>query len=523
MRAVLCSSISAPLYCTPARNGGTVYWIAHTLSPINERAVRATGVSGISGDAVLVESAEYGPLQLARFLPGSSAGGKTTPPPETASLAGSCVHKRATGNREELPESDTCEHVECSHKRGLSEHSGSTPVLESSCEETPGSKAHSHPGKRLRGSQCERDASVELQQRQARDSLVHGTASACELDSLVEVGSVLSAPSNSSGVARVSLNLSTETVHSIESNDSDHCSHLSVAPSSICRSAGAHSHHPDSTYSHHSEGASAIHTSTEHLHQARSDIEHLSPAHNSRCEISSGVAKPSCEVGVENEGRAFSQGRSMDSLSIGELQMVFSFLGFSDLSTASAVCKLWRMSIAEDEPLLKSLVIRRRMFQPAIAPPAPRRTKFLCGTHPLPFVLIRAAEAGNVPAMVLVAEEMERQGQRPKALDWWKKAARKGDQGSQYRIGEAYYRGDSEWPQDGEEALIWLNRAAKFAHGDAGLSAAAGLLLGYMHLDGEGIAAPNNTEAVRWFRFAAELGNREAEKTLGWLWNTGQF
>lgn len=34
MRAVLCSSSSAPLYCTPARNGGTVYWIAHTLSPV---------------------------------------------------------------------------------------------------------------------------------------------------------------------------------------------------------------------------------------------------------------------------------------------------------------------------------------------------------------------------------------------------------------------------------------------------------------------------------------------------------
>jgi TPR repeat protein len=41
---------------------------------------------------------------------------------------------------------------------------------------------------------------------------------------------------------------------------------------------------------------------------------------------------------------------------------------------------------------------------------------------------MKAAEVGNVPAMVLVAEEMERQGRRPKALEWWKKAARKGDQ-----------------------------------------------------------------------------------------------
>jgi hypothetical protein len=48
-------------------------------------------------------------------------------------------------------------------------------------------------------------------------------------------------------------------------------------------------------------------------------------------------------------------------------------------------------------------------------------------------------------------------------------------QGSQYRVGEAYYRGDSEWPQDGEEALIWLNRAAKYVNGDKAISGAAGV------------------------------------------------
>jgi hypothetical protein len=37
MRAILCSTGNAPLYCTPARNGGTVYWIAQTFSPVSLR------------------------------------------------------------------------------------------------------------------------------------------------------------------------------------------------------------------------------------------------------------------------------------------------------------------------------------------------------------------------------------------------------------------------------------------------------------------------------------------------------
>jgi len=29
--------------------------------------------------------------------------------------------------------------------------------------------------------------------------------------------------------------------------------------------------------------------------------------------------------------------------------------------------------------------------------------------------------------------------------------------------------------------------------------------------------------AVKWFKVAAEAGNAEAKKTLGWMYNTGQF
>lgn len=48
------------------------------------------------------------------------------------------------------------------------------------------------------------------------------------------------------------------------------------------------------------------------------------------------------------------------------------------------------------------------------------------------------------------------------------------------------------------------------------------LMLGYLHLDGEGTKR-DNKEAVVALRRAAELGSDEARRTLGWMYNTGQF
>ncbi|CAI6001260.1 unnamed protein product [Closterium sp. NIES-64] len=67
----------------------------------------------------------------------------------------------------------------------------------------------------------------------------------------------------------------------------------------------------------------------------------------------------------------------------------------------------------------------------------------------------------------------KRGGEQQRALEWYRKAARMGHQGSQYRMGEAYYRGDGEWPRDEEEALAWLLRAARNAQADPVLGAAA--------------------------------------------------
>jgi TPR repeat protein len=50
----------------------------------------------------------------------------------------------------------------------------------------------------------------------------------------------------------------------------------------------------------------------------------------------------------------------------------------------------------------------------------------------------------------------------------------------------------------------------------------AAVIIGFLHLDGEG-TQPCNVTAVKWFKLAAEHGNKEADKTLGWLYNTGQY
>ena len=50
----------------------------------------------------------------------------------------------------------------------------------------------------------------------------------------------------------------------------------------------------------------------------------------------------------------------------------------------------------------------------------------------------------------------------------------------------------------------------------------AAVLLGYLHLDGEGIKEDKEL-AVKWMKLSSSLGNVDAQTTLGFLYNTGQF
>ncbi|KAL4421539.1 hypothetical protein ABPG75_010830 [Micractinium tetrahymenae] len=151
----------------------------------------------------------------------------------------------------------------------------------------------------------------------------------------------------------------------------------------------------------------------------------------------------------------------------------------------------------------------------------------------------------------------------------WAKAAKLGHPEGQWKVGYAHYKGLMGLPRDGEEALLWLGRAARQlgeavaedagsspssgstsssggGEGSVGSSAEAATaagralpalldaascrrilaqaahILGYLHLDGEGTKADVGA-AIRWFRLAERHGCRDAGRVLGSLFNTGQY
>jgi TPR repeat protein len=56
----------------------------------------------------------------------------------------------------------------------------------------------------------------------------------------------------------------------------------------------------------------------------------------------------------------------------------------------------------------------------------------------------------------------------------------------------------------------------------ASMKSQASLILGYLHMDGEGTKR-DNAVALQHMREAADNGSDEAKSTLGWMYNTGQF
>lgn len=146
----------------------------------------------------------------------------------------------------------------------------------------------------------------------------------------------------------------------------------------------------------------------------------------------------------------------------------------------------------------------------------------------VPVLLERAcAVAKNISALECLGELRDHQGDHARAHKAWKKAAVLGSAIGQFKLGEIFYRGLGNHGVDGEEALFWLQKATKAREAGAAslpsesLGVAAGIM-GFLHLDGEGCQACNTT-AVKWFKVAADAGNKEASTTLGWMYNTGQY
>jgi hypothetical protein len=84
---------------------------------------------------------------------------------------------------------------------------------------------------------------------------------------------------------------------------------------------------------------------------------------------------------------------------------------------------------------------------------------------------------------------------------------------AQYDLGNAYENGDGV-PQDATEAVSWYRKAADQGDPDAQTS------LGYMYHIGKGVQK-DATEAVSWYRKAADQGNVLAQCNLGTMYENG--
>lgn len=85
--------------------------------------------------------------------------------------------------------------------------------------------------------------------------------------------------------------------------------------------------------------------------------------------------------------------------------------------------------------------------------------------------------------------------------------AEQGDAATQYKLGTIYYQGESV-PKSYTEALKWYKKAAEQGYGDAQFS------LGLMYDKGHIGVPKNNIKAYIWYSFASEHGIEEAKSNF---------
>jgi TPR repeat protein len=192
---------------------------------------------------------------------------------------------------------------------------------------------------------------------------------------------------------------------------------------------------------------------------------------------------------------------------------------------------------------------------------------------------LQAKQAHNVSANACCAQLLEAAGQPDLAMPCWQRCAKAGHLEGQLRYGLALYRGMCGVVQDAEAAFMYLSRAVKQVQGNSSSSSSssstdggnssrvreaeaaappapvpassssmvsspgaaaaappgvqqtglaaevlrqAGVVLGYLHFDGEGTRS-DRQEATRLFKMASDYGSKEAQQVLGWIFNTGQY
>ncbi|MCY4224296.1 MAG: tetratricopeptide repeat protein [Bacteroidetes bacterium] len=107
------------------------------------------------------------------------------------------------------------------------------------------------------------------------------------------------------------------------------------------------------------------------------------------------------------------------------------------------------------------------------------------------------------------------------AMDWLKKAGRKGHITAQYELGQAYWqRGlshqkEERVEQDFTQGIHWWKKAAEQGHADAQFQ------LGRAYKNGAGVEQ-DFTQAAHWWRKAAEQGDAWAQYLLGLAYEIGE-
>lgn len=214
-----------------------------------------------------------------------------------------------------------------------------------------------------------------------------------------------------------------------------------------------------------------------------------------------------------------------------------------DVLAMAQVCSSWRQAVYSSMDILRQIEL-----------PSPQVKVWARGAQggaqslQWPMIVEKAVQAGNVSAMVFLAKCLDGQGRGQEGMRLWKKAGKAGHVEALWKVGMAAYNGQWGIEKDVEDAHLHLSRVVKQVLEVSNLSgercssralpgssfqvnaslkdqilSQAGLVLGYLHFDGEGNCGVSRSEAVRYFKLAAQHGSKEAEEVLGWVFNTGQY
>ena len=100
------------------------------------------------------------------------------------------------------------------------------------------------------------------------------------------------------------------------------------------------------------------------------------------------------------------------------------------------------------------------------------------------------------------------------ALEWYRKAAEKGNADAQIELGKRYFDGRGVSANEAE-AVVWYRKAADKGNTEAQLE------LGDRYFEGRGVEQKYST-AAEWYRKAAEQGIARAQYQLGLMYSQGQ-